>query len=61
MTGEGGDLILQVAEKVLKEEFPEVAERIRFHIPRAGKAPRPGHRAASLPAIRVKETNHAVS
>jgi predicted NBD/HSP70 family sugar kinase len=33
MTGEGGDLILQVAEKVLKEEFPEVAERIRFHIP----------------------------
>jgi hypothetical protein len=26
-------LILQVAEKVLKEEFPEVAERIRFHIP----------------------------
>jgi predicted NBD/HSP70 family sugar kinase len=33
MSGEGGNLILQVAEKVLKEEFPEVAERIRFHIP----------------------------
>jgi hypothetical protein len=55
-------LILQVAEKVLKEEFPEVAERIRFHIPgeqekRHGQA----IAAASLPAIRVKETNHAVS
>jgi predicted NBD/HSP70 family sugar kinase len=62
MSGEGGDLILQVAEKVLKEEFPEVAERIRFHIPgeqekRHGQA----IAAASLPAIRVKETNHAVS
>lgn len=62
MSGEGGNLILQVAEKVLKEEFPEVAERIRFHIPdeqekRHGQA----IAAASLPAIRVKETNHAVS
>jgi predicted NBD/HSP70 family sugar kinase len=62
MTGEGGDLILQVAEKVLKEEFPELAERIRFHIPgeqekRHGQA----IAAASLPAIRIKETNHAVS
>jgi predicted NBD/HSP70 family sugar kinase len=62
MSGEGGDLILQLAEKVLKEEFPEVAERIRFHTPderekRHGQA----IAAASLPAIRVKETNHAVS
>jgi len=62
MSGEGGNLILQVAEKVLKEEFPGVAERIRFHIPdeqekRHGQA----IAAASLPAIRVKETNHAVS
>jgi hypothetical protein len=51
-----------VAEKVLKEEFPEVAERVRFHIPdeqekRHGQA----IAAASLAAIRVKETNHAVS
>jgi predicted NBD/HSP70 family sugar kinase len=61
MSGVGGDLILQVAEQVLKEEFPEVQERIRFHIPgeqekRHGQA----IAAASLPAIRVKETNHAV-
>ena len=33
MSGVGGDLILELAERVLKEEFPEVAERIRFHIP----------------------------
>ena len=62
MSGAGGNLILQVAEKVLEEEFPEVAGRIRFHIPgeqekRHGQA----IAAASLPAIRVKETNHAVS
>jgi predicted NBD/HSP70 family sugar kinase len=62
MSGEGGNLVLQVAEKVLKEEFPEVEERIRFHIPgeqekRHGQA----IAAASLPAIRVKETIHAVS
>jgi predicted NBD/HSP70 family sugar kinase len=62
MSGVGGDLILQVAAKVLEEEFPEVAGRIRFHIPgeqekRHGQA----IAAASLPAIRVKETNHAIS
>jgi len=62
MSGEGGDLILQVAKKVLAEEFPEVAERIRFHIPDE-KEKRHGQAiaAASLPAIRIKETNHAVS
>jgi len=53
MTGEGGDLILAMADRVLKAEFPEVAERIRFHIPgeqekRHGQA----IAAASLPAIR---------
>jgi predicted NBD/HSP70 family sugar kinase len=62
LSGEGGNLILHLAEKVLKEEFPEVAERIRFHIPDE-KEKRHGQAiaAASLPAIRVKETNHAVS
>jgi predicted NBD/HSP70 family sugar kinase len=62
MSGEGGNLILQVAEKVLKAEFPEVAERIRFHIP-GEREKRHGQAiaAASLPTIRVKETNHAVS
>jgi predicted NBD/HSP70 family sugar kinase len=69
MTGEGGDTILETAGKVLKAEFPEVAERMRFHIPgemekRHGQA----IAAASLPAIRVsnpatadKENSHAVS
>lgn len=67
MTGEGGDLILSVANQVLKAEFPELAERIRFHIPdetekRHGQA----IAAASLPAIAVpnptvKETHHAIS
>jgi predicted NBD/HSP70 family sugar kinase len=52
MTGEGGDVILSEATKVLQSEFPEVAERIRFHIPdetekRHGQA----IAAASLPAL----------
>jgi len=52
MTGEGGDLILSLAASVLREEFPELAERVRFHIPgetekRHGQA----IAAASLPAI----------
>jgi len=66
MTGEGGDLILAMADRVLKEEFPEVAERIRFHIPgeqekRHGQA----IAAASLPSlrdiIREGEKPHAIS
>jgi predicted NBD/HSP70 family sugar kinase len=53
MTGVGGDVILATAGAVLKEEFPQVAERIRFRIPdeqekRHGQA----IAAASLPAIR---------
>ncbi len=60
MTGEGDNLILDVAGRVLRAEFPEVAGRIRFHIPgeqekRHGQA----IAAASLPAIR-KEHVHAV-
>lgn len=52
MTGAGGDRILEMAGKVLQEEFPEVAERVRFRIPgeqekRHGQA----IAAASLPAI----------
>jgi predicted NBD/HSP70 family sugar kinase len=52
MTGEGGDRILAVTEAVLKQEFPELAERIRFRIPgeqekRHGQA----IAAASLPPI----------
>jgi predicted NBD/HSP70 family sugar kinase len=57
MTGAGGDLILSLAGQVLREEFPELAERIRFHVPgeqekRHGQA----IAAASLPAISSKET-----
>ena len=53
MTGEGGDLILARATEVLRSEFPEVAERIRFHIPDE-KEKRHGQAiaAASLPALR---------
>jgi predicted NBD/HSP70 family sugar kinase len=52
LSGIGGDLILTVATQVLREEFPEVHERIRFHIPdetekRHGQA----IAAASLPRI----------
>jgi predicted NBD/HSP70 family sugar kinase len=52
MTGVGGDRILSVAAEVLRTEFPELAERIRFHIPdetekRHGQA----IAAASLPTI----------
>jgi len=51
MTGTGGDLILSVANRVLKAEFPDLAERIRFHIPDE-KEKRHGQAiaAASLPA-----------
>jgi predicted NBD/HSP70 family sugar kinase len=52
MTGVGGDRILAAANEVLRTEFPELAERIRFHIPdetekRHGQA----IAAASLPGI----------
>jgi predicted NBD/HSP70 family sugar kinase len=62
MTGEGGDLILESAKKFLRGEFPEIAERIRFHVPdeqekRHGQA----IAAASLPAIPQKEKSSAVS
>jgi predicted NBD/HSP70 family sugar kinase len=52
MTGEGGDLILSVARRVLEGEFPELAARIRFHIPDE-KEKRHGQAiaAASLPAL----------
>jgi predicted NBD/HSP70 family sugar kinase len=61
MTGQGGDVILAGARQVLDAEFPELAGRIRFHIPgeqekRHGQA----IAAASLPAIHVKEGTHAI-
>ncbi len=61
LTGEGGDRILSTACEVLRAEFPELAERLRFHIPdetekRHGQA----IAAASLPAIHVQEKTHAI-
>jgi predicted NBD/HSP70 family sugar kinase len=51
-TGEGGDLILAAARRVLETEFPALAERVRFHTPdekdkRHGQAVA----AASLPPL----------
>lgn len=56
LTGAGGDTILAVASQVLREEFPELAERVRFHIPDE-KEKRHGQAiaAASLPALPVKK------
>jgi predicted NBD/HSP70 family sugar kinase len=52
MTGAGGNLLLTKAAEVLRREFPELAERVRLHLPdeksrRVGQAVA----AASLPAI----------
>lgn len=52
VSGEGGNIILEVARRVLSEEFPEVAARISVHLPdeaqrRVGQAVA----AASLPWV----------
>jgi len=63
LTGEGGDRILSVARQVMAAEFPELAERIRFHIPDE-KEKRHGQAiaAASLPSIHAQENStHATS
>ena len=61
MTGEGGDAIVAEAERVLREEFPELAGRIRLHVP-GEKEKRHGQAmaAASLPAIPEQEKSDAV-
>jgi predicted NBD/HSP70 family sugar kinase len=61
MSGEGGGLILSLSSQVLKEEFPELAERVRFHIPDE-KEKRHGQAiaAASLPAIAIQEDSEKV-
>ena len=52
MTGEGGDIIMSEARKVLQQEFPEVLERVGLHVP-GEKEKRLGQAvaAASLPAL----------
>jgi predicted NBD/HSP70 family sugar kinase len=54
-TGEGGDVLVGVARKVLDAEFPQIAERVRIALPDE-KSRRVGQSiaAASLPQI-VKE------
>jgi len=52
-SGPGGDVIIEGAKEVLREEFPELASRIAFHIPdekdkRHGQAVA----AASLPTLK---------
>jgi predicted NBD/HSP70 family sugar kinase len=56
MTGVGGDRILELGRQVLRDEFPELAERVRFHIPDE-KEKRHGQAiaAASLPAVPAQE------
>jgi predicted NBD/HSP70 family sugar kinase len=51
-SGPGGDLILAGAKEVLRQEFPELAGRIEFHIPNE-KDKRHGQAiaAASLPSV----------
>jgi predicted NBD/HSP70 family sugar kinase len=51
-SGPGGDVIIAGAKEVLKTEFPELAEKIAFHIPDE-KQKRHGQAvaAASLPAL----------
>ena len=53
MSGVGGDIIMETAGKVLRQEFPETAARVRLHLldeksRRVGQAVA----AASLPRIR---------
>jgi predicted NBD/HSP70 family sugar kinase len=51
-TGAGGEVIVRCAQEVLRNEFPDVARKIAFHIPDE-KEKRHGQAiaAASLPAI----------
>jgi hypothetical protein len=53
MTGEGGDLILSIAAEILEQEFPEIAEPVKFHTP-SEQEKRHGQpvAAASLPGAR---------
>lgn len=53
-TGAGGESIISTAKRVLAEEFPDLAGRVRFHVPDE-KEKRHGQAiaAASLPEIRT--------
>ncbi len=55
-TGEGGDLIIARAKEILNRDFPDVAEKVRFHTP-SEKEKRHGQAvvAASLPRLKNRE------
>jgi predicted NBD/HSP70 family sugar kinase len=59
-TGHGGDLILEQAQRVLREDFPALAAEIQFHVPDE-KTKRHGQAiaAASLPGGTTKGTKGA--
>ena len=51
-SGEGGNIILRVAQQVLREEFPDLAQRISLHLPdESGRRVGQAIAAASLPRI----------
>jgi len=52
-TGQGGDIVIETARRVLNKEFPELAQKIKLRVPdeksrRVGQAVA----AASLPMLR---------
>ncbi len=52
-SGEGGEIILKVAEEALKDDFPALAEKIRLRTPdEKGKRHGQATAAASLPVLR---------
>jgi predicted NBD/HSP70 family sugar kinase len=52
LSGKGGDRIIEVAQRVLSDEFPELAEKVKVHTPgEAEKRHGQAVAAASLPAI----------
>lgn len=52
-SGEGGSILIEKAQEVLKTEFPELAERVSLHLPQDESSRRVGQAvaAASLPAL----------
>ncbi len=56
MSGRGGDILLETCRRVLKDEYPALAERMQIHLPDE-KFRRVGQSAvaASLPALRSGE------
>lgn len=54
-SGEGGNIIVDIARKVLKAEFPELAEKVKMHLPdEASRRVGQSVAAASLPEIKKK-------